>query len=268
VGRFTGPMVGGIAGAAFGLRSSFLVFGSACIAALIVAAVFVQITETTTLDTHTLKPRGGYLLATLRAHHRTLGTAGIGLLLAATIRTGRLVIIPLYAADVLGLDVQAIGLIESFSAGLEMLMFYPAGMIMDQLGRKFAIVPCFAIQSVGMFLIPFTGSFIGLLMITILIGIGNGLGSGSMLTLGADLAPTDGRGEFLGMWNFIGNGGATGGPFVVGSIADVLGLQAAAWVMAGVGLAAAAVFLLVVPETLKNPQRSIRLSWGSIRSRF
>jgi iron complex outermembrane receptor protein len=102
-----------------------------------------------------------------------------------------LVIIPLYAADVLGLDVQAIGLIESFSAGLEMLMFYPAGMIMDQLGRKFAIVPCFAIQSVGMFLIPFTGSFIGLLMITILIGIGNGLGSGSMLTLGADLEDTD-----------------------------------------------------------------------------
>jgi MFS family permease len=270
MGRFTGPMVGGIMGALFGLRSSFLVFGSACIAALVIAAIFVRIVETSPPATTPSKPqggpkggpKGGYLWATLQANYHILSTAGMGLLFAATIRTGRLVIIPLYAADVLGLDVQAIGLIESISAGLEMLLFYPTGMIMDQLGRKFAIVPCFAIQAIGMFLIPFSGSFISLLLATILIGIGNGLGAGTMLTLGADLTPEDGRGEFLGMWGFIGNGGRTGGPFVVGSVADWLGLPAAAWVMTGTGLLAAAVFLFLVPETLKKPRRTIRFSWG------
>jgi MFS family permease len=256
-------MVGGVMGVILGLRSSFLVFGCACIAALVIAAIFVRLGETSPPATAPLKPQGGYLWATLQANFHTLSTAGMGLLFAATIRTGRLVIIPLYAADVLGLDVQAIGLIESISAGLEMLLFYPTGMIMDQWGRKFAIVPCFTIQAIGMFLIPFSGSFISLLLATILIGIGNGLGSGTMITLGADLAPDDGRGEFLGMWGFIGNGGATGGPFVVGSVADWLGLQTAAWVMAGTGLLAAAVFLFLVPETLKKPRRAIKFSWGS-----
>ena len=103
---------------------------------------------------------------------------------------------------------------------------------MDQLGRKFAIVPCFAIQAIGMFLIPFTGGFGSLLLVTILIGIGNGLGSGAMMTLGADLAPPDSRAEFLGIWRLIGGCGGTGGPFVVGSVADLFGLPAAAWVMA------------------------------------
>ncbi len=262
VGRFTGPMIGGMVGAMFGLRSSFILFGLACVIALIMVAIFVQRLETPPAIIAP-KPPGGYLWATLRAHYRTLATAGTGLLFAATIRTGRLVIIPLYAADVLGLDVQAIGLIEGVSSGLEMLLFYPAGMIMDQLGRKYANVPCFAIQGIGMLILPFTWSFVSLLLITILIGLGNGLGSGAMLTLGADLAPEDSRGEFLGMWDFIGNAGATGGPFVVGSVADVLGLPAAAWTLAGTGLLASCIFLFLVPETLKNPRRRIKLSWGS-----
>jgi MFS family permease len=261
VGRFSGPMIGGVVGAMFGLRASFLLFGGACVAALIIAAIFLRTVETTPPDASTLKPHGGHLLATLRANYRILTTAGIGLLFASTIRAGRLVIIPLYAADVLGFDVQEIGLIESISAGLEMLLFYPTGMIMDQLGRKFAVVPCFTIQAVGMFLIPFTGGFVSLLLVTILIGIGNGLGSGAMMTLGADLAPPDSRAEFLGIWRLIGGSGATGGPFVVGSVADLLGLQAAAWVMAGIGLLAAAVFLFLVPETLSSPRRAIKLSW-------
>ena len=84
-----------------------------------------------------------------------------------------------------------------------------------------------------------------------------------MLTLGADLAPADGRGEFLVMWSFIGNGGATSGPYVVGSVADLFGLQSAAWVMTATGLLAAAVFLFFVPETLKKPRRRIEFSWGS-----
>ena len=67
-------------------------------------------------------------------------------------------------------------------------MFYPAGYVMDRFGRKFAYVPSFLLQALGMALIPLTGSFAALLAATSLIGFGNGLGSGTMLTLGADLA--------------------------------------------------------------------------------
>jgi len=114
-------------------------------------------------------------------------------------------------------------------------------------------VPSFAIQALGMALIPFTSSFFTLLLATGLIGFGNGLGSGTMMTLGADLAPLDTRSEFLGLWRLIGDGGAFGGPIVVGGVAGMLGLVPATFVIAGVGLAAALALGTLVPETLHRP---------------
>jgi MFS family permease len=131
---------------------------------------------------------------------------------------------------------------------------------MDQLGRKFAIVPSFLIQAIGLGLVPLTGSFASLTLATTLVGFGNGLGSGSMMTLGADLAPTDARGEFLGVWRMIGDAGLSGGPLVVGVVADLIVLPAAAWALSATGLAAALIFARFVPETLKKRQRAIRPS--------
>ena len=125
---------------------------------------------------------------------------------------------------------------------------------MDRYGRKCAVVPCFLGQAIGMALVPFSAGFSGLLLATCLIGLANGIGSGSMMTLGADLAPPDAMGEFLGIWRFIGDAGHAGGPLVVGGVADLLGLAAAPWVMSGVGLLASATFAFLVPETLdKGP---------------
>ena len=56
----------------------------------------------------------------------------------------------------------------------------------------------------------------------LLLGFGNGLGAGTMMTLGADLAPSRSRGEFIGIWRFIGDGGSVGGPLIVGTVAEVL----------------------------------------------
>jgi MFS family permease len=94
-----------------------------------------------------------------------------------------------------------------------------------------------------------------LLLAATLIGLGNGFSSGSMMTLGADLAPTSTRGEFLGIWRLIGDIGSSGGPLVVGGIAELVVLPTAAWVISTTGIVAALTFLFLVPETLKKPQR-------------
>jgi MFS family permease len=130
-----------------------------------------------------------------------------------------------------------------------MAMFYPAGVVMDRYGRKWAVVPSFFIQGVGMALVALATGFGGLLAATMVIGFGNGLGSGTMLTIGSDLAPKDAMGEFLGVWRLIGDAGNTGAPIVVGTVADLLGLSPATLVMALVGVGAAAVFAWHVPET-------------------
>ena len=123
---------------------------------------------------------------------------------------------------------------------------------MDSWGRKFAYVPSFALQAVGMALIPSVETFWGLQLVAIFIGLGNGLGSGTMMTLGADLAPERARGEFLGLWRFIGDAGSASSPVVIGSIAEALGLVVAPLGIAGVGLLGASILALLVPETLKK----------------
>jgi MFS family permease len=133
-----------------------------------------------------------------------------------------------------------------------MLLFYPVGVIMDRWGRKFAIVPSFIVQGIGLALIPLTSGFYSLAAVAGLIGFGNGLGSGTMMTLGADLAPADSRGEFLGMWRLIGDVGFMLGPSVAGLVAASLTLPAAALVMGSSGLVASLIFLFLVPETAKN----------------
>jgi MFS family permease len=120
---------------------------------------------------------------------------------------------------------------------------------MDKLGRKYAIVPSFTLQALGLLVIPFAGGFAGLLVAATLTGLGNGLSSGTMMTLGSDLAPKDSLGEFLGVWRLIGDSGFTGGPVIVGVIADVLALPAAALVMATIGFVSAGLFAFAVPET-------------------
>jgi MFS family permease len=250
IGSFLGPLAGGVMAASYGLRSTFLVFGAANLAAMAAMAVFVR-ASSEERSAPSLRGHADLLLTTLKERYRVLIASGGGQLLAQMIRAGRSAIIPLYAADVVGLDVTAIGAIVSLSSAVDMSLFYPAGWIMDHLGRKFAIVPSFLIQAVGMFLIPFTTSFGSLLAAAAVIGFGNGLGSGSMMTLGADLAPKHARGEFLGIWRLIGDVGQTGGPILVGQVADLVALPTAAWAIGAAGLCAGLIFWRLVPEPLK-----------------
>ena len=185
-----------------------------------------------------------------RRQYQDLATAGAAQIFAGHDRSGRQIIIPLYGASALGLDVAAIGTIISIAAAIDMSLFIPAGILIDRLGRKFASVPSFLIMGIGMGLIPLAGDYASLLLATGVMAFGNGIGSGTMMTLGADLAPKEAVGEFLGLWRLIGDMGQTSGPMVVGTIGDAFGLGVAAFSLAGVGVLAAVTLALFVRETL------------------
>ena len=248
---FAGPVLGGLAAEALGLRVPFLLVALLRLAGVAAAALWVQ---------ERAGPRSSLSVAqvlraqaqVLRAHWKVLASAGSGQLCGQTIRSARTAVIPLYAAEVLGLETGAVGLMLSLSYALDMLMFVPAGQIMDRRGRKYAYVPSFLLQSAAMALIPLTETFWTLALTTMAMGVANGLGSGTMLTLGADLSPDRGRGEFLGMWRFVGDGGSAAGPMVVGEVAEVAGLHTAPLVVAAVGVLGAVLLATLVPETLRR----------------
>lgn len=257
IGTFVGPAIGGLAGSLFGLATPFYL--SALLAAGAAAISLVWITETRHAEAGATRHMRWRIVGRLaRQHWRELATAGSAQIFGQMIRAGRQIIVPLYGKDAIGLDVAQIGSIVSLSSAVDMTLFLPAGMLMDRLGRKFASVPSFIVLAVGMALVPLAHTYAGLLVASLVMGLGNGIGSGTMMTLGADLAPRRATGEFLGLWRLIGDTGSSAGPIAVGAIADAVGLSLAAFCLSGIGLLAAATLFLFVRETLVQPESAAK----------
>lgn len=253
IGIFGGPALGGFVGTFFGLQSSFVLTGVMGILAGIAAYFFVpDDQELRTARRGNSNHRWKIVRSTVREHAGDLSAAGIAQLFAQMIRQGRQLLIPLVGVQI-GLNAAEIGSVMTISAVIDMSMFFPAGLLMDRFGRKFASVPSFAIMAVGIGLIPFASSFATLAAAGVVIGLGNGLGSGSMMTLGADLAPEGATGEFLGIWRLIGDVGMVIGPLVVGFIAGALSLDGSAYALAAAGIAASLTLAFLVQETRVAP---------------
>ena len=77
--------------------------------------------------------------------------------------------------------------------------------------------------------------------ITILMeAIGNGLGSGIVMTMAADTAPVVGRAQFLGGFRLCGDLGAVGGPMLVSAVAAAAPLVTVCLTVGALGLAGTA----------------------------
>ena len=254
IAGFVAPVAGGILAERMGLQAPFVVYAALSVAGLVSTWIWIPMDEASTKpsqDTALIR-----LWQVLRSQGRVLLAAGSGSLMAQTIRTARNVVIPLVAADHLGLDASDVGLIVSLSYAVDMLMFWPAGVIMDRFGRKWAYVPSFILQSAAMACVPLADGFGTLCAAAMGMGLANGLSSGTMLTLGADLAPKDAPGEFLGIWRFIGDSGHAAAPLIVGRAADLLGLAGTPFLVAFIGLGGAAILGFWVPETLRQDPSS------------
>lgn len=257
VGTFGGPILGGLVATGAGIRFSFVAAGLLSLFALVVAVRFIP-DEGSHLNRKKGDARNRWRIVgqTLREHRSDLTAAGIAQLFAQMIRQGRQLLVPLIGAQQVGLNAAEVGAVITISAIVDMAMFFPAGFVMDRYGRKFASVPSFAIMALGILLVPFATSFWALAAAGIVIGLGNGLGSGSMMTLGADLSPPGATGEFLGVWRLIGDFGSVMGPLAVGVVADQLGLKNSAYVLAAAGLTSSLILLLLVKETrIRDGQR-------------
>ena len=254
IGLFGGPLIGGIIATAFGMSSSFLAAGFLGIVGWTAAAVFIPVDNTEDAPRRgSSSVRWAVVRKTIRLNAGDIGAAGVAQVFGQVIRQGRQLVIPLIGAKQLELSAAEIGTVMTVAAIVDMSMFMPAGIIMDRFGRKFSSVPSFAIMAVGIGLVPLAHNFITLMGASVLIGLGNGLGSGSMMTLGADLAPPDATGEFLGVWRLIGDIGMVTGPLMVGAIAGALSLNGSAFALMGAGFAASMTLAFLVKETRVVP---------------
>jgi MFS family permease len=188
------------------------------------------------------------------SHAKIFLTVGIGALLVAAVRASRQAVIPLWAEGI-GLDAATTSLIYGLAGGIDMLVFYPAGKVMDRKGRAWVAVPSMLIMGLAMLLTPLTHNALTLLLASLLIGFGNGIGSGMIMTLGADYSPVAGRAHFLGLWRLMSDIGSTGGPALLSAVTALVSLAAGIGCTALLGFAAAAVLWHWIPRTPRHPAR-------------
>jgi len=248
-GTFVGPILGGFLGKHYGLESAFYVQAAMGVAAS--ALMFNVVRKTSGSEEPRGRGAGGHLVGTVVEHRRIFLSAGLAVVALQMVRQCRDVFLPLWG-DSIGLDVAQIGLVYGASSFIDAGMFYPVGHVMDRWGRKWAGVPSLLTLSLGLLILPVTTGLYGFTLVAMLMGVGNGLGPGIVMTLGADFAPEGRRGEFLGVWRFISDVGSAGGPLVVSFIVGVASLALAAMVTAAFGFTGAAVMWLRVPETLRR----------------
>lgn len=166
----------------------------------------------------------------LIAHRRTLLTVGVAVIVISASRSLRTVLLPLWAEHV-GLAASTTSLIFAAAAAVDIAFFFPGGWLMDNYGRFVVAVPVVATTAVGAFLLPMATTAVAIGAVMMLMAMGNGLGSGIVMTLGADTAPVDGRAQYLGGWRLCGDIGASGGVLLVGAVAAVAPLATACLVM-------------------------------------
>ena len=246
IGIFIGPFIGAAVMQFAGITGAYWVGVVAMAAAAVVSVRIPDLVAKPAADDGVPVPQ-----ATLRSvavsHAGVFLSVGMGVLLLSALRASRQVVIPLWAEH-LGMDATQASLIYGLSGAIDMLVFYPAGKLMDRKGRQWVAIPSTLIMGTAMLLIPLSTGFVGLLLGALLIGFGNGISSGLNMTLGADFSPDNGRSQFLGLWRFMADAGATGGPVLLSAVTAVASLGAGVAATGVLGFAAAAVFAVTIPK--------------------
>lgn len=168
----------------------------------------------------------------IRQHWRVLATVGVGVLLISAARASRQSILPLWS-QAQHLDASTISIIFGIASGVEVLLVYPGGAVMDRFGRVFVAVPAVVLMGIGLGLLPLTHTAFTIGLVACLMAVGNGLSSGIVLTMGSDAAPAVGRAQFLGAWRFLADAGGLLGPALISLVTLVAALGASALALAG-----------------------------------
>jgi MFS family permease len=249
VGLFIGPFVGAAAISLTSLRAAYAV---AVVTAGLAAALLLVIPDIERAGDGAAhppapEPATGGLVATVRTYRRLLLTLGVAVLAIGAARAARQVVLPLWAVHI-GLSPEVTSLVFGIASAVDMALFYPSGKVMDRRGRLAVAVPSMLVLGAAMAVLPLTGGVVGLTVVAMVMSFGNGIGSGIVMTLGADVAPPDNRRRFLSMWRLMSDTGNALGPVIVSVVAGVWALAAGIVAVAGVGLLAAGGLAVWAPK--------------------
>ncbi|MDO5726345.1 MAG: MFS transporter [Bowdeniella nasicola] len=258
IGLFFGPFCGAAIIPIFGVRAVYLLAVVTAAVGIIFILAFGSTPTSHRSASQTKGPSYGQLLRDFRPQ---LATLGIAILLIGAVRGARMTVLPLWA-EYLGLSPDTTSVIFGVANMIDMLLFYPAGKVMDAFGRLWIGIPAMIVMGAAFIVIPLTATAWQLAAAAVLLGFGNGISSGILMTLGADIAPQAGRSKFLGIWRIFSDTGSLAGPTILTIGAGLGSLAGGIWVMGGVGVLAVIAQWVWVPKWSEHANRTTRRRAG------
>ena len=256
LGFFIGPLISAAVIHVTGsTQSVFLVFIVGCIGAAGFLLVLRDPTEALaarrTAGEAFVEQESLGLFRSIWASRQVLARMGLGAALVGALRASRQVILPLWAVSIGVPDTQT-ALIIGLAGAVDFALFYASGQIMDRFGRLWSAVPSMLGLAAGHLALALTHdapSAIGwFIAAALFMSVANGIGSGILMTLGADLADQRNPAPFLGAWRFTGDVGSAAAPLAISAATAAVSIAFASGVMGVLGLIGAGILLRYVPR--------------------
>ncbi|HVB07145.1 MAG TPA: MFS transporter [Acidimicrobiales bacterium] len=261
-GKFVGPLFGIPIYHLWGTRAPFAAYGFLALVALVPAYLFTKDTPrrdlpaTTATGTATSAPAPAEAARRLTTRQIVLPRlVYFAVAFCAGLARGpvQAQVYTLYSSYRYHVGTNGIGYLAGAMGFIALPIGFTAGWMMDRFGRKRTMVPGFtgvALTTTGLAMTAFFHMSLTAFIVIFLLGIVmQSLTGGSIQTVGADVAPPEARGRFLGLWRFTGQGGTAISPVIFALIAHNNRYGPA---FLYIGCAAAMVAILVarfVPET-------------------
>ena len=220
-GMTLGPIISAGFIALYGVQSGYLVVSALC---LLAGALMLSSSG------QKLKapPSGlnGNVWHVAKKHSKELITLGVASSIINAGRTIRMVGLPLLAIQ-LALDPAETSFIFGITGLVDFALFYLSGIVMDKYGKFWASVP--TLLGLG-FVYLFSFMVIDLTSFWIMAGLtalANAMSAGINMILGADMAPSGSRSEFLAAFRILTSGGVAVAPAMISSLTALIGLSGA-----------------------------------------
>lgn len=261
-GWFVGPLISAGAIQVFGdTHVVFWIHIVACVATIVVllvapdpaATVAARLGEDAGKAEARQRTEG--LFRTIWDFRGVLARMGLGAAIISAVRSSRIVILPLYAVAI-GMSDASTALVIGIAGGLDFALFYASGQIMDRFGRLWSALPSMlglGLAHIALVLVADEPLFV---VVAVVMAVANGIGSGIIMTLGADLAPQGNPAPFLGAWRFTSDTGQALAPLAISAVTAAATLGVAAIGMGVVGLVGAGLLARWIPRYL--PRTAIR----------
>lgn len=248
-GHFIGPLIGAALIVLIDLQA---VYWNAVVFCALAALILIFIKPDRMPDTPATVPGGTWKVA--KRESKKLATLGVTSAIIGGLRTARLVGLPLWALSI-GLPPATIALYMGIAGALDLALSYSSGQIMDRFGRRWSALPTLLGLSFTFSLLTLATNESTFLAVALLMSLANGVGSGIILVIGADLAPKGERNEFLASYRLLVDSGVAAAPLVISGVTALLGLSIAMFTVSGLGIVGAIMAYRYVPRRAKPSEQ-------------